>query len=127
MQQAKRAKKQWTTQWAMRWTKTSLRTKLFVSYLALVLIGVATVYPNTPAEVYEDLEAPALYFRVAGVGRGGPIRTEKLEDLAALAEHYQAIALTIAFASVARWQDARNFKKLLGEVSAEADLQDPGE
>lgn len=44
MQQAKRAKKQWTTQWTMRWTKTSLRTKLFVSYLALVLIGVATVF-----------------------------------------------------------------------------------
>ena len=81
--------------------------------------------PSTPAEVYEDLEAPALYFRVAGVGRGGPIRTEKLEDLAALAEHYQNIALTIAFASVARWQDARNFKKLLGEVSAEADADLP--
>lgn len=46
MQQAKHAKqaKQWATQWAMRWTKTSLRTKLFVSYLALVLIGVATVF-----------------------------------------------------------------------------------
>src|SRR5262245_57398617 len=85
--------------------------------------------PSTPAEVYEDLEAAALYFRVAGIGRAGPIRTEKLEDLAALAEHYQNIALTIAFASVARWQDARNFKKLLGEVSADVDpdLDDPSE
>lgn len=69
--------------------------------------------PNVPAEVYEDLEAPALYFRVAGLGRAGPIRNEKLEDLAALVEHYEAIELTIAFASPARWQDARNFKKLL--------------
>ena len=69
--------------------------------------------PNTPSEVYEDLEAPALYFRVTGLGRTGPIRSEKLEDLAALVEHYQDIALTVAFASPARWQDARNFKKLL--------------
>jgi hypothetical protein len=69
--------------------------------------------PNTPAEVYEDLEAPALYFRVTGLGRSGPIRSEKLEDLAALVEHYQAIELTIGFASPARWQDARNFRKLL--------------
>jgi len=69
--------------------------------------------PNSPAEVYEDLEAPALYFRVTGLGRSGPIRSEKLEDLAGLVEHYQDIELTIAFASPARWQDARNFKTLL--------------
>jgi uncharacterized protein YecE (DUF72 family) len=69
--------------------------------------------PNRPAEVYEDLEAPALYFRVSGLGRAGPIRSEKLDDLAALVEHYQDVALTVAFASPARWQDARNFKKLL--------------
>jgi Protein of unknown function DUF72 len=67
--------------------------------------------PTAPAEVYEDLDAPALYFRIAGLG--GPIRTEKLEDLAGLVEHYQGIELTIAFASASRWQDARNFKKLL--------------
>ena len=69
--------------------------------------------PAQPAEIYEDLEAPALYFRIAGLGRSGSIRSEKLEDLAALAEHYENIELTIAFASPARWQDARNFKKLL--------------
>lgn len=73
--------------------------------------------PGTPAETYEELEAPALYFRVGGLGRGGAIRSEKLEELAALVEHYQDIDLTIAFASPARWQDARNFKKLLeGDV-----------
>jgi uncharacterized protein YecE (DUF72 family) len=69
--------------------------------------------PNTPAEVYEDLEAPALYFRLTGLGRSGPIRSEKLEDLAGLVEHYESIELTLAFASPSRWQDARNFKKLL--------------
>ena len=71
--------------------------------------------PSLPGEVYEDLEAPALYFRISGVGRSGPIRSEKLEDLAGLTEHYQGVALTIAFASAQRWQDARNFKKLLGD------------
>lgn len=71
--------------------------------------------PGSPAEVYEDLEAAALYFRIAGLGRSGAIRSEKLEDLAGLVEHYQGVALTIAFASAQRWQDARNFKKLLGD------------
>lgn len=69
--------------------------------------------PARPAEMYEGLEAPALYFRIDGLGQGRPIRGEKLEDLAALVEHYQGIDLTIAFCSPARWQDARNFKKLL--------------
>jgi hypothetical protein len=74
--------------------------------------------PNLPAETYEGLEAPALYFRINGLGQAGSIRSEKLEDLAALVEHYQGIDLTIAFSSPARWQDARNFKKLLeGEAS----------
>ena len=69
--------------------------------------------PGQPAEVYEDLEAPALYFRIAGLGRSGPLRAEALEDLAALLEHYENIELTVAFASPTRWQDARNFKKML--------------
>jgi uncharacterized protein YecE (DUF72 family) len=69
--------------------------------------------PNQPAEVYEDLDAPALYFRITGLGRSGPLRAEALEDLAALLEHYENIELTVAFASPTRWQDARNFKKLL--------------
>ncbi|HEX8110824.1 MAG TPA: hypothetical protein VF516_23995 [Kofleriaceae bacterium] len=69
--------------------------------------------PARPAEVYEDLDASALYFRIAGLGRAGPLRAEALEDLAALLEHYENIELTVAFASPTRWQDARNFKKLL--------------
>lgn len=76
------------------------------------------VDPGQPAETYEDLDAPALYFRIAGLGRAGLIRSEKLEELAALAEHYENIELTIAFASPARWQDARNFKKLLAGEAA---------
>jgi len=74
--------------------------------------------PSTPGELYEDLEASSLYFRVDGLGRAGPIRTEQLEDLAALVEHYQDIDLTIAFSSPARWQDARNFKKLLAGAAS---------
>jgi len=68
--------------------------------------------PSQPAEVYEDLEAPAIYFRISGLGRSGPLRAEALEDLAALLEHYENIELTVAFASPTRWQDARNFKKM---------------
>jgi len=88
----------------------------FATELGVVCAIDPLVYdPSTPAEVYEDLAAPALYFRVGGLGRAGAIRAEKLEDLAALVEHYQDqdIDLTIAFASPARWTDARNFKKLL--------------
>lgn len=69
--------------------------------------------PAQPAEVYEDLDAPALYFRISGLGRAGLLRAEALEDLAALLEHYENIELTVAFASPTRWQDARNFKKML--------------
>ncbi len=69
--------------------------------------------PARPAEVYEDLDASALYFRIGGLGRSGSLRAEALEDLAALLEHYENIELTVAFASPTRWQDARNFKKLL--------------
>jgi uncharacterized protein YecE (DUF72 family) len=81
------------------------------------------VDPSRPAEVYEDLEAPALYFRIEGLGRSGSIRSEKLEDLAGLIEHYQEqdTDLTVAFASAARWNDARNLQKLLEPV-AEEDL-----
>ena len=73
--------------------------------------------PTTPAEIYEDLEASALYFQITGLGRPGPIRSEKLDDLSALVEHYQDqdVSLTIAFASPARWKDARNFQTLLGD------------
>jgi len=88
----------------------------FATELGVVCAIDPLVYdPATPHEVYEDLAAPALYFRIGGLGRAGAIRAEKLEDLAALVEHYQDqdIDLTIAFASPARWTDARNFKKLL--------------
>ena len=74
--------------------------------------------PNRPDELYEDLEATSLYFRLDGLGRAGPIRTEQLEDLATLVEHYQDIDLTLAFSSPARWQDARNFKKLLAGAAS---------
>jgi uncharacterized protein YecE (DUF72 family) len=71
--------------------------------------------PNAPEERFEDLDASSLYFRIESAGRAGLIRNEKLEDLAALVEHYadHSTQLAIVFASPERWQDARNFKKLL--------------
>ena len=71
--------------------------------------------PGTPPEIYEDLEASALYLRVENAGRSGPLRTDRLEELAALIEHHsdQQLPLVVAFASPERWQDARKLKKLL--------------
>jgi uncharacterized protein YecE (DUF72 family) len=69
--------------------------------------------PGEPPEVHFDLEAESFYFRIEGAGRAGPIRSEKLEDLAMLLEHYEDRELTVAFASPERWADARNLKKLL--------------
>ena len=69
--------------------------------------------PGQPPDIYYELDVPALYLRVSGLGRGGPLRSEHLEDLAALVEHYEACSITIAFESPSRWKDARNLKKLL--------------
>ena len=71
--------------------------------------------PGEQADPYADLEAPSLYFRIEGAGRTGPIRNERLEDLAALIESYEGLPLTIAFASPSRWEDARNLRKMLGD------------
>lgn len=69
--------------------------------------------PGELDDPFEDLEAASLYFRPEGAGRTGTIRNERLEDLAALVESYADRPRTVAFASPERWQDARNFKKLL--------------
>jgi len=71
--------------------------------------------PGELADPFEDLEADSLYFRIESAGRTGPLRSERLEDLAALIESYEDRALTIVFASSERWQDARNLKKLLAD------------
>jgi uncharacterized protein YecE (DUF72 family) len=80
--------------------------------------------PNQPPEIHYDLLVPALYFRIAGLGRSGPIRTEHLDDLAALLEHYEEIPVTVAFDSPARWKDARNLKKTLEDVGPSDDEED---
>lgn len=80
--------------------------------------------PGQPPEIYYDLDAPSLYLRVSGLGRSGPIRSEQLEDLAALVEHYEDLALTVVFESPSRWNDARNFKKLLAETAPAEDDAD---
>jgi uncharacterized protein YecE (DUF72 family) len=69
--------------------------------------------PGVPLEAMLGLEVSALYLRIEG-GRTGTIRSEHMEDLAALIESYDSLPITIAFASPERWQDARNLKKLLG-------------
>ena len=69
--------------------------------------------PGATDDPYVGLEASSLYLRVEGAGRAGMIRNERLEDLAALIESYEGLPLTVAFASPERWQDARNFVKLL--------------
>ena len=73
------------------------------------------VDPNTPHEIYFDLDVTQLYLRIESFGRAGTMRAEQLEQLAILLEQYGETFATIAFASPARWQDAKNLKKLLTE------------
>jgi len=77
-----------------------------------VAIDPLTREPGNPLEAYFDLEVSALYLRVEG-GRSGPIRSEAMEDLAAVIGAYADRPITVAFASPERWADARNLKKLL--------------
>jgi uncharacterized protein YecE (DUF72 family) len=69
--------------------------------------------PTEPPEIYYDLEVSALYLRIGGLGRSGPLRNEKLEDLITFLMEYANKPTTIAFESPARWVDARNLRKLL--------------
>jgi uncharacterized protein YecE (DUF72 family) len=71
--------------------------------------------PGDMADPLDDLEAPSLYFRIEGAGRAGTIRNERLDELAALLEGYADRDVTAVFASPQRWNDARNFKKLLAD------------
>lgn len=80
--------------------------------------------PEEPPEIYYEMELSELYLRITGLGRAGPIRSEKLEDLIALLMEYAGLPVTIAFESPSRWADARNLKKLLEGV--ELDSPSPG-
>jgi len=72
--------------------------------------------PGEMHDPFEGLEASSLYFRIEGAGRAGPMRSERLEDLAALLESYAGIPITVSFASPERWADARNLQKLLRDA-----------
>jgi uncharacterized protein YecE (DUF72 family) len=73
--------------------------------------------PGQPPEIYYHLEATSLYFRIES-GRSGPLRGERLADLALLIEHYgHDTDVTLAFATAERWHDAKNLKKLLASAS----------
>jgi uncharacterized protein YecE (DUF72 family) len=69
--------------------------------------------PGQPPEVHYDYDVSALYLRISGLGRTGPIRSERMDDIVALLEHYEGIPATVVFDSPARWVDARNLKKTL--------------
>lgn len=76
--------------------------------------------PGQPPEVHYDLGVSALYLRVTGLGRTGPLRSERMDDLVMLLEHYENIPATIVFESPSRWQDARNLRRLLSLALAGA-------
>lgn len=69
--------------------------------------------PGQPPEVHYDLDVSELYLRIAGLGRTGPLRSERQDDLLMLLESYEEVPATIAFESPERWKDARNLKKSL--------------
>src|SRR5688500_16282716 len=80
--------------------------------------------PEDPPEIYYEMEVEELYLRITGLGRTGPIRSEKQEDLIALLMEYAGLPATIAFESPSRWADARNLKKLLEGVDLDAEDDD---
>jgi hypothetical protein len=71
--------------------------------------------PGQPPEVHYELDLDALYLRVTGLGRSGPLRSERIDDLVMLLEHYGDVegGVAVAFESPARWPDARNLKKTI--------------
>jgi len=69
--------------------------------------------PNDPPEVHDDLDVSELYLRIVGLGRSGPIRSERQDELVMLLEQYEDVPATIAFESPARWADARNLRKTI--------------
>jgi uncharacterized protein YecE (DUF72 family) len=83
--------------------------------------------PDSPPEMYFDLEVDELYLRIAGLGRSGPIRSEKQEDLIVLLSEYAGLPATIVFESPSRWADARNLTKLLEGVELDAEDDDQPE
>jgi hypothetical protein len=80
--------------------------------------------PEAPPEMYFDLEVEELYLRIAGLGRSGPIRSEKQEDLIVLLSEYAGLPATIVFESPSRWADARNLAKLLEGVELDDDADE---
>jgi signal transduction histidine kinase len=70
VQRSERRSRQWSMRLAMRWAKVGLRTKLFVSYLAVVLIGVATVFVIMSAFA-PDFFLTSMQSMMSGGGMGG--------------------------------------------------------
>jgi hypothetical protein len=94
-------------------------------------LGVACAFdplvraPGTPPEIYDELDATDLYFRVEAPHRPETLGSEQLEELALLVEHYEARSVSrirVAFATRNRWRDALAFRKLIlaGPASTES-------
>lgn len=67
--------------------------------------------PTTPPDVYESLEAEAMYWRISGYGRSGPLSAGHFDQLADLAQTRDQA--WFVFASPDSWKDAKRFRDLL--------------
>jgi hypothetical protein len=67
--------------------------------------------PTTPPEAYESVDAEAMYWRPAGLGRKGPLSPDHLDRLASLSEAIPSG--WIVFATPEAWRDARRFRELV--------------
>lgn len=81
--------KQWISHWTLHWAKTSLRTKLFISYLALVLIGVATVFVIMSAFA-PDFFVNAMNSMMSGTGMGNGMMGRQGSSASAVTESLDA-------------------------------------
>jgi len=67
--------------------------------------------PTTPPEAYESVDAEAMYWRPAGLGRKGPLSPDHLDRLALLAESIEQV--WIVFATPEAWRDAKRLRELV--------------
>ena len=96
--------------------ETRAAVKLATELGVLCAFDPLVLAPEDPPEIHYGLDVSELYLRITGLGRTGPIRSEKQEDLIALLVEYAGVPATIVFESPSRWADARNLKKLLEGV-----------
>ena len=67
--------------------------------------------PMTPPETFEALEVESVYWRVAGLGRSGPLSPDHLDRLAALAEVHPSCWVVLATPDA--WKDSRRLRAIV--------------